>query len=64
MPDGPVGHHPGPYAARGAGPRARAPSHVNGNANGNAFKVIEEKFAALAVEVSQISLARSRGSLT
>ena len=46
MPDGPgPHHHPGHFAGRGGGPRPRG-----GPPSGHAFRVIEEKFAALAVQ--------------
>ncbi|KAF7981162.1 hypothetical protein HWV62_34931 [Athelia sp. TMB] len=48
--DGPAGHHPNAaFAGRGGAPRARGPPNGNGNGNG-AFKAMEDKFAALAVQ--------------
>jgi hypothetical protein len=44
MPDGAGSHHQGHFPARGGGARRGGPP------NGHAFRVIEEKFAAMAVQ--------------
>lgn len=54
MPDAPGSHSHGHFSARGGGPRPRG-----GPPNGHAFKVIEEKFAAMAVQQQDAQAQRN-----
>jgi hypothetical protein len=53
MPDGPGPNHQGHFGGRGGGPRPRG-----GQPSGHAFRVIEEKFAAMAIQEVNFSFIR------
>lgn len=54
MPEGSAPHYQGNFPTRGGGPRPR------GISNGNTYKMIEEKFAAMAVQEVKQSYTMQR----